>query len=118
MTDSPGKRVPKDGLIWPFEMNAENRKAAVAVAQVFNLLYRRFAIFAIGKALKTLTRFEHTVAPQNGILRYSRFKTCATRTFPTRFIIDPVSIVFVRFIFKACCRPGYSGNRNRPSRRC
>src|SRR4051812_45043525 len=78
-------------------MGAESsqRNAAALVAQISNLAYRRFAS---GKALKTLTSFKHAVALQNEILRYSRLKTCATRTFPTRFSIDSGFIVFVRLM--------------------
>src|SRR4051812_859954 len=101
MTNSRGRRVPKDWLIWPFEMNAENKKAAAIVAQVFNLLYRRFAI---GKALKILIAIERTPAPQNGILRYTWLKTCATKGLPTRVIID--SVVSVGCIVQGVLQTG------------
>jgi len=44
------------------------------VAQIFNLLYRRFAI---GKALKS-EAFRQASGSQNEILRYGRLKICAT----------------------------------------
>src|SRR5438309_10394735 len=45
------------------------------VAQIFNLLYRRFAI---GRALRARARCIVTNGSQNAILRYSRLKICAT----------------------------------------
>ena len=46
------------------------------VAQICNLLYRRFVIGKVWGA-RFAGRFKHT--PQNAILRYSRLKICATR---------------------------------------
>ncbi len=45
------------------------------VAQIFNLLYRRFVI---GRALDTCGRIQPARTLQNAILRYSRLKICAT----------------------------------------
>ena len=45
------------------------------VAQIFNLLYRRFVI---GRAPDTWRRAGSEHARQNGILRYGRLKICAT----------------------------------------
>jgi hypothetical protein len=51
------------------------------VAQICNLLYRRFAI---GRAPNLGWRGESVRAQQNAILRYSRFQICATRLPPIR----------------------------------
>ena len=45
------------------------------VAQIFNLLYRRFVI---GRALETYRCIVLARAPQNAILRYGRLQICAT----------------------------------------
>src|SRR5207247_8997278 len=47
----------------------------LGVAQIFNLLYRRFAI---GRAPRARARRFVTDGWQNAILRYSRLKICAT----------------------------------------
>ena len=46
-----------------------------SVAQIFNLLYRRFVI---GKAWKQFEASRIAASPQNAILRYGRLKICAT----------------------------------------
>jgi hypothetical protein len=51
------------------------------VAQIFNLLYRRFVI---GGAPKNRWRVGPGRPQQNAILRYSRLKICATRLQPIR----------------------------------
>src|SRR6266446_897720 len=45
------------------------------VAQIFNLLYRRFAI---GRCRQTRRWWQSRWGRQNAILRYSRLKICAT----------------------------------------
>ncbi|MBI2946846.1 MAG: hypothetical protein HYY23_04315 [Verrucomicrobia bacterium] len=45
------------------------------VAQIFNLLYRRFEI---GRVLKQSTALHCADAPQNAIPRYGRLQICAT----------------------------------------
>jgi hypothetical protein len=52
------------------------RREAGLVAQIFNLLYRRFSIGRRAGANERWTRSGH---PQIAKLRYSRLKTCATR---------------------------------------
>src|SRR6266568_3704747 len=53
------------------------------VAQICNLLYRRFVI---GRASHHPSRRVLTDAPQNAILRYSRLQICATRNRISGFI--------------------------------
>jgi hypothetical protein len=55
--------------------------AVTKVAQIFNLLYRRFVI---GKVPDACCRFEHAHGLQNPILRYSRLKICATLSLALR----------------------------------
>jgi hypothetical protein len=57
------------------------RDGPALVAQIFNLLYRRFII---GKAPNICSCVGPTYAQQNAILRYSRLKICATRLPPMR----------------------------------
>ncbi|MBI4662324.1 MAG: hypothetical protein HY735_26180 [Verrucomicrobia bacterium] len=45
------------------------------VAQIFNLLYRRFAI---GRATRSSGAFKCLEGPQNAILLYGRLQVCAT----------------------------------------
>ena len=52
------------------------RGRPLLVAQIFNLLYRRFAI---GRATDICGRVGPACVRQNAILRYGRLKICATR---------------------------------------
>src|SRR5215467_10035730 len=56
--------------------------SAAGVAQISNLLYRRFPT---GKRLAVSAAAECAVAVQNGILRYSRLEICATKKAPNTF---------------------------------
>jgi len=50
-------------------------QTAFGVAQISNLLYRRFPI---GRPLESSTALRIALGQQNGILRYSRLEICAT----------------------------------------
>jgi hypothetical protein len=56
----------------------ETRHLPGTLAQISNLLYRRFVI---GRALNSGWRAESAPALQNGILRYSRLEICATSPY-------------------------------------
>ena len=60
------------GVPW---VSAASRRYLFSVAQICNLLYRRFVI---GKAWKQFEASQIVSSPQNAILRYTRLKICAT----------------------------------------
>jgi hypothetical protein len=101
-----GQAFPRLGLGGPRAMDK--------VAQIFNLLYRRFVI---GRASDACCRVERAHPLQNAILRYGRLKIRATLSLALKAVLLGLgSALAVHWRSGECEPPGLRGQR--PSRGC